>query len=152
MRLIEKTHENESKYKSSQCNRPYPVCNRGVFPRSIDDERQLRQLVLNSSTIGCSNRQFPCNSHQSKERKIAGGDKVAYVLERFHPNIAYVLERFYPKVAYVLENICTFATDLQIVAYVHKRIDKSAARMANKRQPKTACPTRGSASGQNHSC
>ena len=152
MRLIEKTHENESKYKSSQCNRPYPVCNRGVFPRSIDDERQLRQLVLNSSTIGCSNRQFPCNSHQSQEREIAGGDKVTYVLERFHPNVTYVLERFRPKVAYVLENICTFATDLQIVAYVHKRITKSAARMANKRQPKTACSAMSETSGQNHSC
>ena len=152
MRLIEKTHENESKYKSSQCNRPYPVCNRGVFPRSIDDERQLRQLVLNSSTIGGCRRQFPCYSHQSQEREIAGGDKVAYVLERFHPNIDYILERFRPKVAYVLENICTFATDLQIVAYVHKRITKSAARMANKRQPKTACSARSETSGQNHSC
>lgn len=38
---------------------------------------------------------------------------VAYVLERFYPEVAYVLERFYSKVAYVLEKSCIFAQENQ---------------------------------------
>ena len=127
MRLIEKTHENESKYKSSQCNRPYPVCNRGVFPRSIDDERQLRQLVLNSSTIGGCRRQFPCYSHQSQEREIAPKRQCCLCFRKVLPKSCLCIRKISPQSleqAKILRHILTtsWISAAQTITFHSERI------------------------------